>query len=156
MAPGLSRVVRAAGLTGACGRARGVKDPFQGALATSDGGRQWGFRYSGEGRSRSLLFTRDVRLLRQMYPGRQILRRVSDDTRLVVAEPIGDLPGTWNEVPQQARGDREGHPSCCPSAQAPAEGPVTGYGPGACTRRPIVPRTSGHMALTRGPSPGDC
>ena len=65
-----------------------VKDPFQGTLATIDGGRQWGFRYSGEGRSRSLLFTRDVRLLRQMYPGRQILRRVSDDTRLVVSEPI--------------------------------------------------------------------
>ena len=35
-------------------------------------------------------------------------------------------------------------------------GPVTGYGPGACTRRPIVPRTSGHLALTRGSPPGDC
>ena len=49
-----------------------VKDPFQGALATSDGGRQRGFRYPGGGRSRSLLFTRDVRLLRQMSPGWQI------------------------------------------------------------------------------------
>ena len=109
-----------------------------------------GFRYSGEGRSRSLLFTRDVRLLRQMYPGRQIVRRVSDDTRLVVAEPIGDLPGTWNEVPQQARGDREGTPSCCPSAQAPAEGPVTGYGPDACTRPADRPPEVG----TYGPDPG--
>lgn len=34
-----------------------------------------------------------------MYPGRQILRRVSDDTRLMVCEPIGDLPGAWDEVP---------------------------------------------------------
>ena len=49
-----------------------VKDPFQGTLATSYGGRLRAFRYSGEGRSRSLSFTRDVRLPRQVYPGRQI------------------------------------------------------------------------------------
>jgi hypothetical protein len=142
MAPGLSRVVRAAGLTGACGRARGVKDPFQGVIATSDGGRQWGFRYSGEGRSRSLFFTRDVRLLRQMYPGRQILRRVSDDTRLVVAEPIGDLPGAWNEVPQQARGDREGTPQLLPfspsSRRRPGERVWAGRLHAAADRPPDV------------------
>jgi hypothetical protein len=40
--------------------------------ATSDGGRLRAFRYCGEGRSRSLLFTRDVRLLGQVHPGRQI------------------------------------------------------------------------------------
>jgi hypothetical protein len=57
------------------------------------------FRYSGEGRSRSLLFTRDVRLLGQVHPGRQSLRRVFCDTRLVVCEPVGDLPAAWNEVP---------------------------------------------------------
>jgi len=150
MAPGLSRVVRAAGLTGACGRARGVKDPFQGALATSDGGRQWGFRYSGEGRSRWLLFTRGVRLLRQMYPGRQILRRVSDDTRLVVAEPIGDLPGTWNEVPQQARGDREGTPQLLPfspsSRRRPGDRVWAGRLHAAADRPPDVG--------TYGPDPG--
>jgi hypothetical protein len=27
-----------------------------------------------------------------MHAGRQILRRVPDDTRLAVSEPIGDLP----------------------------------------------------------------
>ena len=72
IAPELARVVRATGLAGACGRARGVKDPFQGTPATSDGGRLRALRYSGEGRSRSLLFTRDVRLLGQVHPGRQI------------------------------------------------------------------------------------
>ena len=96
--------MRATGLAGACGRARGVKDPFQGTLATSDGERLCAFCYSSEGRSRSLFFTRDVRLPRQMYPGRQILRRVSGDTRLVVCEPIGDLPAAWNEVPGASYG----------------------------------------------------
>lgn len=42
-------------------------------------------------------------------PGGRSLRRVSDDTRLVVCEPIGDLPGAWNEVPEASYGgDREG------------------------------------------------
>lgn len=72
IAPELSRVVRATGLAGACGPSRGVKDQFQGTLATSDGGRLLAFRYSGEGRSGSLFFTRDVCLLGQVYPGRQI------------------------------------------------------------------------------------
>jgi hypothetical protein len=46
------------------------------------------------------LFTCDVGLLRQVYPGRQVLRRVPGDARLVVCEPIGDLPAAWNEVPE--------------------------------------------------------
>jgi glutamine amidotransferase len=46
-----------------------------------------------------LFFTRDVRMLRQQYPDWEILREVSDDTRLVVSEPIGDLPGAWVEMP---------------------------------------------------------
>ena len=39
-----------------------------------------------------------------MYPDREILRRVSDDMRLVVSEPIGDLPGAWVEVPEASYG----------------------------------------------------
>ena len=96
--------MRATGLAGACGLARGVRDPFQGMLATSDGGRLWAFRYSGEGRSGSQFLTRDVRLPGQVHPGRQILRRVSGDTRLVVCELIGDLPGAWTEVPGASHG----------------------------------------------------
>ena len=110
------------------------------------------------GQTRSLSFTRDVRLPRQMYPGRQILRRVSDDTRLVVCEPIGDLPAAWNEAPEASYGviGVKDMASCSPSPRAPAEGPVTGYGPDVRARRPIVPRTSGHLALTRGLPSADC
>jgi hypothetical protein len=32
------------------------------------------------------------------------LREVSDDTRLVVSEPIGDLPGAWIETPEASYG----------------------------------------------------
>ncbi len=93
-------VARAIGFVEARGRERGIEHPFQGTIATTNGESLWAFRYSSEGKSRSLFFTRDVGRLRQMYPDREILRQVSDDARLVVSEPIGDLPGAWVEVPE--------------------------------------------------------
>ena len=93
-------VARAIGFVEARGRARGVKYPFQGTIATTDGETIWAFRYSTVGKSRSLFLTRDVRTLREQYPDREILREVSDDARLVVSEPIGDLPGAWEEMPE--------------------------------------------------------
>jgi glutamine amidotransferase len=33
-----------------------------------------------------------------------VLQKVSDDARLVVSEPIGDLPGAWVEVPEASCG----------------------------------------------------
>ena len=32
------------------------------------------------------------------------MREVSDDTRLVVSEPMGDLPGAWIEMPEASYG----------------------------------------------------
>jgi predicted glutamine amidotransferase len=97
-------VARAIGLVEAVGEKRGVKYPFQGTVATTDGERTWAFRYSSEGKSRSLFFTGHVPTLRKLYPEREILFEVSDDTRLIVSEPIGDLPGAWNEVPESSYG----------------------------------------------------
>ena len=97
-------VARAIGFVEACGRRRGITYPFQGTIATTDGESLWAFRYSSARKSRSLFFTRDVGTLRQLYPEREILRQVSDYTRLVVSEPIGDLPGAWIEVPEASYG----------------------------------------------------
>ncbi len=97
-------VARAIGHVEAAGRRLGIKYPFQGTLATTDGKTLWVFRYSTEGKSRSLFFTRDVPSLRQQYPDREILWKVSDTTRMVVSEPIGDLPGAWIEVPEASVG----------------------------------------------------
>ncbi|HTR90059.1 MAG TPA: hypothetical protein VMG62_08130, partial [Solirubrobacteraceae bacterium] len=60
------------------------------------------FRYSSEHESRSLFYTTDVSTLRELYPEREILRELSADARLVVSEPIGDLPGAWREVPESS------------------------------------------------------
>jgi glutamine amidotransferase len=92
-------VARAIGMVEALGARRGVTYPFQGTIATSDGERLWAFRYSTEGKSRSLFFSRDARTLRELYPDRATIQGLSDETRLVVSEPIGDLPGAWHEMP---------------------------------------------------------
>ena len=97
-------VARAIGLVEAVGRQHGVEYPFQGTIATSDGEHLWAFRYSTEGKSRTLFFSRDVRTLRELYPDREVLQQVSDDARLVLSEPIGDLPGAWLEMPEASWG----------------------------------------------------
>lgn len=84
------------------GRKHGVLYPVQGTFATTDGGRLWTFRYSSEGRSRSLFRNRDVAVLRAQYPDNPMLEGLSDETRIVVSEPLGDLKGAWLEVPESS------------------------------------------------------
>ena len=97
-------VARAIGFVEAAGRERGVTYPFQGTIATTDGEKLWVFRYSSESKSRSLFFSRDIRTVRELYPERERLRELSDEARLVVSEPVGDLPGAWVEMPEASYG----------------------------------------------------
>jgi len=97
-------VERTIGLVESVGHEHGVEFPFQGTIATSDGECIWAFRYSSEGRSRSLFFSTDVRTLRALYPDNELLRDLGDESRLVVSEPLGELPGAWNEVPEASYG----------------------------------------------------
>jgi glutamine amidotransferase len=97
-------VAQAIGLVEAIAERHGVPDPFQGTVATTDGENIWAFRYSSERRSRSLFYTTDIPTLRDMYPERELFRGVSDDARLVVSEPLGDVAGVWNEVPESSWG----------------------------------------------------
>lgn len=93
-------VARMAGLVERLGKEHGVADPLQMTIAVSDGLRVWAFRYSSQGKSRSLFYSSRADSVRQLYPELPYLRKVSDDTRLVVSEPLGDLPGLWNELPE--------------------------------------------------------
>jgi glutamine amidotransferase len=97
-------VSRTLGLVEAAGHAKGIQYPFQGTIAATNGEQMWIFRYSSEGRSRSLFFTKHVPTLLELYPEAAILQELSADARLVVSEPIGDLPGAWNEVPESSYG----------------------------------------------------
>jgi predicted glutamine amidotransferase len=104
-------VARAVGLIEETGRRHGTEHPIQMTVATTDGDTLWAFRYSSEGRSRSLFHSTDVSALRAQYPDNPLLHELSDDARLVVSEPLGDLRGAWREVPESTclvvRGGRE-------------------------------------------------
>ena len=97
-------VARTIGLVEQVGHAKGSKYPFQGTIATTNGEQMWCFRYSSERKSRSLFFTRSVETLRELYPDHAVVFEVSEESRLVVSEPIGDLPGAWIEVTESSYG----------------------------------------------------
>jgi predicted glutamine amidotransferase len=96
----VAAMARAVGFVEATGRRHGVEFPIQMTVATTDGETTWAFRYSSEGRSRSLFHSTDVSTLRHQYPDNPDLHQLSDDARVVVSEPLGDLRGAWNEVPE--------------------------------------------------------
>jgi glutamine amidotransferase len=93
-------VARAVGFIEDVGRRHGEQFPLQMTVAATDGETLWAFRYSSEGRSRSLFHSTDVSTLRAQYPDNPVLHRLSDDARLVVSEPLGGLRGAWREVPE--------------------------------------------------------
>jgi glutamine amidotransferase len=97
-------VERAVGFIERAGRNRGIRYPIQMTVATSNGRKVWVFRYSSEGRSRSLYYSTKVSTLRAQYPDNPVLHTLSEETRLVVSEPLGDLAGAWNEVPESSYG----------------------------------------------------
>jgi predicted glutamine amidotransferase len=97
-------VERMVGFVESVGRAHDVADPVQMTVATTDGNRVWAIRYSSEGRSRSLYFSTAVSALRALYPDNENLQRLSDDTRIIVSEPLGELVGAWQPVPESSYG----------------------------------------------------
>ena len=97
-------VERAVGLVEHVGRSHGIEHPIQMTVATTNGASVWGFRYSSERKSRSLFFSTRVDTLREQHPEVAILQELSDETRIVVSEPLGSLAGAWNEVPESSYG----------------------------------------------------
>lgn len=93
-------VARAVGLVEETAQRHGIRFPMQGTMATTDGVTTWAFRYSTEGKSRSLFHSTDVSMLKQQYPDNPALHELSDDARMVVSEPLGQLRGAWREVPE--------------------------------------------------------
>src|SRR5947209_4561852 len=93
-------VARAVGLVEGVGRRHGVEYPVHMTVATTDGESIWVFRYSSEKATSSLYFSDDVGQVRRLYPDMSVLGELGDDTRFIVSEPLRDLPGAWEEVPE--------------------------------------------------------
>lgn len=93
-------VARAVGLIEETGHRHGIEHPIQMTVATTDGDTTWAFRYSSMHESRTLFHSQDISTLRHQYPDHPVLHELSDDARLVVSEPLGNLRGAWREVPE--------------------------------------------------------
>jgi glutamine amidotransferase len=96
----VAAVERMVGFVEETGRRHDIEQPVQMTIATTDGTTIWAFRYSSEGDSRSLWFSTRMDALKALYPESAELASLSDETRAIVSEPLGDLPGAWNEAPE--------------------------------------------------------
>ena len=92
-------VERAVGFIEQVCRGLGIQDPVRMSVAASDGKFVWAFRYSSAGEPPSLYYSASVDTLREQHPEVPIFGTLSEETRLVVSEPLTDLAGAWNEVP---------------------------------------------------------
>jgi predicted glutamine amidotransferase len=91
---------RMAGFVEELGERHGVEHPLQMSVAVTDGTDIVAARYSSEGKSRSLFFSTAVDTLRELHPENPRFDLLSDEARVIVSEPLGELSGAWNEVPE--------------------------------------------------------
>ena len=96
----LGAVEQAVGFIEATGQAHGIENPVQMTLGFSDGERLYAVRYSTEHHSRTLFVSEDVESVRALHPDNVRLQGMTAEDRIVVSEPVSDLPGAWREVPE--------------------------------------------------------
>lgn len=90
---------RMAGFVEHAGRGRGIANPLQMTISVSDGTSLYAARYASGPVVNSLYVSEDARAIRAMYPDEERFAIFSDESRVVVSEPLGDLPGVWREIP---------------------------------------------------------
>ena len=111
----LAALERMAGFVEDTGRRHGVAEPLQMTVAVSDGERLYAARYASGPVVNSLYVTADAGAVRELHPEDTRFRGFSDEARAIVSEPLGDLPGLWQEVPAGTAlvvqpGEDEQHP----------------------------------------------
>jgi predicted glutamine amidotransferase len=95
----LGALERAVGLVEAASARRGREPAVQASIGLSDGEHLWAVRYSTQGLPRSLFVSGDVDTVKRLNPDNPRLQRLRLGDRIVVSEPLSDLPGAWHEVP---------------------------------------------------------
>lgn len=95
--PALERVVATVEKVG---QRYGVEFPLNMTICALDGERMFAVRYSSEKESRSLFHNVDVRHLKQLYPENAQIAGAGDDSYMLLSEPLSELPGVWQEVPE--------------------------------------------------------
>ncbi|MBO0882155.1 MAG: class II glutamine amidotransferase, partial [Mycobacterium sp.] len=99
----IAGIARMAGFVEAVAAAAGVEEPaLQMTVGVSDGVRLYAARYASEPEANTLFVSEHPESVRMLYPDSERLTHFGDDARVVVSEPLTDLPGVWREVPAGA------------------------------------------------------
>jgi predicted glutamine amidotransferase len=93
---------RTIGLVESAAEEHGIDRAIQASIGVSDGKSLWALRYSTEHRSRTLFASADVETVRALHPENSRIQRLRDGDRIVVSEPLADLPGAWHELPESS------------------------------------------------------
>ena len=93
---------RAIGIVEEAARKHGVPDPVQASIGVTDGQRLWAIRYASNGRPRTLFASTDPSSIRRLHPENERLQRLRAEDRVVVSEPLADLEGVWEELPESS------------------------------------------------------
>jgi glutamine amidotransferase len=94
----LAALERTIGFIEATAKRHAIERALQASIGVSDGERLWAVRYSTEGNSRTLFASADAHALKQLHPENPRLQLLRDEDRIVVSEPLMDLPGAWHEI----------------------------------------------------------
>jgi predicted glutamine amidotransferase len=89
---------RAIGFVEATAARHGIENAIQASVGISDGERVWAIRYSTERRSRTLFISAEAPAIKELHPENERLARLRDEDRVIVSEPLVDLPGVWHEI----------------------------------------------------------
>jgi predicted glutamine amidotransferase len=94
----LAALERTIGFVEGVAEGHGIEHAVQASIGVSDGKSLWAVRYSTEGNSRTLFASTDAHALKQLHPENPRLQLLRDEDRIVVSEPLIDLPGAWHEI----------------------------------------------------------
>ena len=95
----IAAVEAAIGLAEQTARAHGLEPAIQASIGVSDGSHLWAIRYATSEEPRTLFASADADALRRLHPENPRLQRLKEGDRLIVSEPLADLPGAWHELP---------------------------------------------------------
>lgn len=96
----IAGIARMAGFVEAVAAAAGVDEPaLQMTVGVTDGVRLYAVRYASGPEVNTLFVSEDPEAVRMLYPDDERLMHFGDDARVVVSEPLTQLPGMWRAVP---------------------------------------------------------
>jgi glutamine amidotransferase len=91
----IGSVERMAHLVERIGRTHGIEGGLTMTLGITDGKRLHAIRYATKGAPRTLYLSKEMHALKELSPRAD---EFSDDTRVVVSEPFGELSQAWAEI----------------------------------------------------------